>query len=143
MAGPVLITKLRKLEAEKAVNWPESLPHTLRLIHDVSGPSGFSPYQIVFGRDRNLGGIPFEGSECAEEAAAFVDRMRGLDREVASILDAQHAHERDRINKNRRENHPFRVGQLVMLSRPKSVGGNKMKTWWWGAFLPPLAERGK
>ena len=139
MAGRVLITMLRKLEAEKAINWVESLPHALRLIHDVSGPSGFSPYQIVFGRDRNLGGIPFEGSECAEEAAAFVDRMRDLDREVASILDAQHAHERDRINKNRRENHPFRVGQLVMLSRPKSVGGNKMKTWWGGPFY--LRER--
>jgi hypothetical protein len=139
VAGRVLIAALRKLEAERAINWVESLPHSLRLIHDTSGPSGYSPYQIVFGRDRNMGGIPYEGSECAEEAGAFMDRMRILDREVASILDTLHALERDRVNKNRRDSHPFRVGQLVMLTLPKSVGGNKLKAGWRGPYY--LRER--
>ena len=129
VAGRQLIMVLRKLHAEKAVNWVEALPHALRLLHDVSGPSGFTPYQIVFGRDRNLGGIPRRGSEKGEEAEDFFDRMRQLDREVAGVLDALHQKEKDRVNQDRRASHPYRVGQLVWVARPKQVGGNKIQTW--------------
>ena len=129
VAGKHLIMTLRKLNAEKAINWMEALPHTLRLIHDTSGPSGLSPYQIVFGRERNLGGLPWEGSEWAEEAEDFFGRMRELDREVASILDTQHTQVKDRVNRDKRDSHPFKVGQLVLLARPKQVWGNKMRTW--------------
>ena len=82
VAGRQLITVLRKLHAERAINWVEAMPHALRLIHDSEGPSGMSPYQIVFGRDRNLGGLPKKHPDEAEAAVEFLDRMRTLDEEV-------------------------------------------------------------
>lgn len=59
VAGKTLITTLRKLHFEENVNWVEALPHALRLIHDRVGEGGMSPHQIVFGRDRNLAGLPY------------------------------------------------------------------------------------
>ena len=49
-----------------------------------------SPYQIGFGRDRNLGGIPKKRFDEAEAAVGFLDRMRTLDEEVANILNDFH-----------------------------------------------------
>ena len=65
MAGKTLITILRKLNAEGGVNWVEALPRAIRMQHDLVGEGGLSPYQIVFGRERNLAGIPYEPVENA------------------------------------------------------------------------------
>jgi hypothetical protein len=139
VAGRQLITILRKLHAERAINWVEAMPHALRLIHDSEGPSGMSPYQIVFGRDRNLGGLPKKHPDEAEAAVEFLDRMRTLDEEVANILNDLHNKEKEKVNQDRRSGHDFQVGQLVWVVRPKPLGGHKLQTWWVGPF--PIKER--
>ena len=53
-AGQQLMEHLRKIKAEKTTNWVEAMPAALRQIHDAPGESGLSPYQIMFGRQRNL-----------------------------------------------------------------------------------------
>ena len=58
-AGQQILEILRKLNAEQKINWVEALPQVLDRIHDVKGESGFSPYQILFGRERPLAGIPY------------------------------------------------------------------------------------
>ena len=55
MAGQQLMERLRKMNAEVTINWVEALPQVLDRFHDTPGESGFSPYQILFGRERCTG----------------------------------------------------------------------------------------
>ena len=59
-AGGQIISFLRKLHASEGINWVEALPRALRLHHDLVGEAGLSPYQILFGRERNLAGLPYK-----------------------------------------------------------------------------------
>ncbi len=53
------------------------------MYHDNRGDSGYSPFQIVFGRDCFVAGarLPIE-RECVG-ASDFMDRIEWLDREVS------------------------------------------------------------
>ncbi len=59
VAEKQLITQLQKLHDEQVVNWVEALPRALHFIHDRPGEGGFSPHQLLFGREKNLAGLPF------------------------------------------------------------------------------------
>ena len=90
VAGKQVIRCLRRLiadEEEPGVTWVELLPKVLRCIHDAPGESGFSPYEIIFGRHRPLQGAPYTPERRAEDAVTFFDRMAKLDRKVAAILN--------------------------------------------------------
>ena len=58
-AGQSLMEILCKIYEEKNINWVEALPQSLDRYHDVPNLSGLSPYQIVFGRHRSLGNVPY------------------------------------------------------------------------------------
>ena len=74
VAGKSLITTLRKLQADHEINWVESLPRVLRLRHDLPDPhTGFSPYNLVFGRERPLGGLPYTAVRASPDAEEFLD----------------------------------------------------------------------
>ena len=58
MAGKTVIQVLRRLHAEDRINSAEALPRAVQVYHDLPGPSGVPPYEIVFGRRiRSMGGI--------------------------------------------------------------------------------------
>ena len=134
VAGKTLITTLRKLHFEERVNWVEALPHALRLIHDRVGEGGMSPYQVVFGRDRNLAGLPYTPLHCCEDAAEFVERMGELEKSVAGILNKVHEAAQRDVNRGRRAKDPPLVGDWVWVLRPKGVGGCKISSWWLGPY---------
>ena len=50
---------LQKLYADEKFNWVEALAQCLDRIHNVKGESGYSPYEITFGRQRPLAGVPY------------------------------------------------------------------------------------
>jgi len=58
-AGQTLMSILQKLNLEKGINWVEALPRALKVHHDMVGEGGYSPYHIMFGRDRLVPGIPY------------------------------------------------------------------------------------
>ena len=74
-AGRQILDWLNKIRAESDIGWVEALPIMLRQYHDSVGESGFSPYEIVFGRYRNLPGIPQKPPEGSEDALVFLDRQ--------------------------------------------------------------------
>ena len=55
VAGHQVQTRLRKIQLEDGILWPEALPIALRQIHDMPGEGGYSPYEIMFGRKRPSG----------------------------------------------------------------------------------------
>ena len=60
VAGKTIYNLLRKMHTEERLNWVEALPRALRYHHNTIGECGFSPYQILFGRDRPEAGLPYE-----------------------------------------------------------------------------------
>jgi hypothetical protein len=56
-----LLNSLCVEQRPKGHTWVEMLPIALRQLHDLPGPMGLSPYQIVFGgRMRSTGAIPMQ-----------------------------------------------------------------------------------
>ena len=92
---------LRKLNAEKNVNWVEALPLALRLHHDATGPTGLSSHQIVFGRHRNLAGIPHVSLRECEEANDFLDQQSSLNKKLSDQLNEAHNNQADYFNSRR------------------------------------------
>ena len=132
VAGRTIIGILRKLQVEEKVNWVEALPRVLRMYHDTPGESGISPFQVVFGRERNLAGCPYEPLRECESAHAFFDRMSELDAKVAATLNESHWQEARRLNEKRAKPTPYHPGDKVWLLRPKGSAVSKLDTWWVG-----------
>ena len=131
-AGRQLIDWLEKLNTDAEINWVQSLPAVLRQYHDSVGESGFSPYEIVFGRFRNLPGIPHRAPGFCEDAWDFLDRQERVDERVAEILNTKHQLAVDRVNRNRAPRPHFSVGTKVWVYKHKRVGGYKLEPRWWG-----------
>ena len=132
VAGKSLIGILRKLNAEDQVNWIEALPRVLRAYHDNPGESGHSPFQLMFGRDRNLAGAPYELVRECEDSKEFFLRMEELDRLASEALNAQHIAEARRVNAGRSMPPPYHPGDLVWYLRPRGSQVSKLDTWWLG-----------
>ena len=135
VAGRVLQDVLRKLLLDQDINWVEALPRALRILHDTpESVSGLSPYEIVFGRERAMAGLPWSPARECPEAREFFDRMQLIDQSVANALNEAHEALAEKVNSHRRERPPYEVGEWVWYLRPKSVGGAKLQSWWQGPF---------
>lgn len=132
VAGKQFYNILRKLHTEMHVNWVEALPRVLRIHNDTPNDTGMTPYQILFGRDRNEAGIPYAAPNEAEDAKSFFKRMQKIDEKVAKVFSERHQQVADLYNKDKRDMQPFKPGDIVWVLRPPSMGGHKMETWWLG-----------
>ena len=90
VAGEQLQKRLRKLLAEEAVCWVPALQRAVQQLHDVPGQSGLSPYQILYGRDRHMAGVPYESPKVMPDAVAFFKYQREVDAKVAKALEDLH-----------------------------------------------------
>ena len=131
MAGQQLMEKLRKMHADEGINWAECIPAALRLIHDPLGLTGLSPYQILFGRERNLPNIPYEAPKDCEDAQVFLARMAEMDAKVAKILNESHEKRTRSENASRPQAKVFLPGQTVWYRRPEG-SGDKLDSRWLG-----------
>ncbi len=83
MARQQIMERLRKIQIQDKISWVEALPAIIDRIHDTPGESGLSPYQILFGRDRSLAGIPYTPPRECEDAQNFFLHMKRIDKVVA------------------------------------------------------------
>ena len=107
-AVKTLKTALRKLNHDDDINWVEALPRALMHIHDAPGVNNLSPHQIVFGRTRNLPGIPFPAPREVEDAVHFVDRMKSIDQKISETLNDLHDRQSAQHNAHTRARRAFR-----------------------------------
>ena len=124
-----------KLAAEEGRPWVEILPKALRAIHDVPGESGLTPYEIVFGRQRPLAGIPYRPEREAEGATAFLKKMEEQDRWVSKVLQEQQARRANQENKKRKEPSPLPTGSKVGYQPEKKPGADKLEPKWKGPAI--------
>ena len=134
-AGQQLRDKLKKLitdHEEPLCNWVELLPKALRLIHDTPGEHGLSPYEIVFGRHRPLGGMPYRPVRETFGATTFLKLMDDLRQVAAERMNKIHEKRAKSVNAHRRDPPPLKVGDTVWY-RPEPKGGrDKLEPHWKG-----------
>jgi hypothetical protein len=140
VAGKILKQFMRKIQTQHSdMNWVEVLPLALKHLQRTPGESGFSPYQILFGREPLHPGIPFlQSPECAD-ASSFFQRISDLVKKVADILNSLHSKHFDTLNKERKTPSPFQVGQRVWVLRPRGLSADKLQSWWIGPC--PIVSR--
>jgi hypothetical protein len=130
MAGQQVKEILRKiLTDQKRLTWVEALPQALDRLHDAKGPSGLSPYEILFGRPRPLGNLPFAPEKDCEDAIQFFTRMRNMDDRVKSVMEEIHQSQATRANRGRRAPEPFAPGDKVWYRRPENSGAPEDSRW--------------
>ena len=132
VVGAQLQRRLRKLQAEQRICWVEALPIAMRQLHDVPGPSGLSPYEILYGRARPLAGVPYAPPSHAPDAIAFFERQQQVDTHVARVMSDLHAERSRQINAHRREPAPFQPGDKTWWLRPRGRPGEKLESYWVG-----------
>jgi hypothetical protein len=130
-AGQEILERARKIHVENRISWVEALPQILDRLHDTPGETGWSPYEILFGRQRPLAGKPYTPPRVAEDAKAFVERMTNIDEKVAEFLNTKHQREFEQRNRHRKDFPRLGVGQKVWLQRPEG-SGTKLDTRWVG-----------
>jgi hypothetical protein len=131
VAGQQIMEILRKLYAESGENWVEALPRALDCIYDMKGPVGYSPYEILFGRERPLQGLPYPCPGYAEGAQEFFTRMEKLDAEIGQKFRVLHAGQQARQNLQLVEPRVYKPGEIVWYRRPED-SGHKLDTRWLG-----------
>ena len=142
VAGKTLQQVLRRLHNEDRINWVQALPRAVQNYHDLAGPSGLSPYEIVFGgRLRSMGGIPRHPQVEAPDAQDWIRRGKEMDEAVAAELKKVHQKAVEDINANRATRPRFKVGETVWVLRPRHVGTDKLLSWWIGP-CPIVAQKG-
>ena len=64
---------------KKKTNWVEVLPAVVRAWHETTGPSGYTPNEIVFGKHNRTKGPPLaEPKGVAQDAAHYFQRREEL-----------------------------------------------------------------
>ena len=84
--------------------WVECLPQVLDRLHDTPGEGGLSPYDILFGRERPLAGVPYRPPVDCEDSVAFFARMKAIDKVISATLMEKHAKRQEVVNRDRK--HP-------------------------------------
>ena len=142
MAGKTLQQVLRRLHQEDRINWVQALPRAIQNYHDLAGPSGLSPYEIVFGgRIRSMGGIPRNPQVEAPDAKEWIRQGQETDRKVSLKLRELHQAWTEKINATRATRPEFKVGDTVWVLRPRHIGTDKLSSWWIGP-CPIVVQRG-
>ncbi len=128
VAGQTLISKLRLFNQDTGENWLDLLPRALDVIHDSPGESGFSPYQLMFGRDRPMQGLPYTLPRESRDARFFCRDLARMREIAAAVLNRKH------FTHVRTSNEPERIfnpGDLVWYHRPPRTG-DKLDSRWLG-----------
>ena len=120
-AGQQIFERLRRSRFGPGVTWVDVLPQILDRLHDTPGEAGFSPYQILFGRERPLAGLPYQPPVVCEDAKVFFERQKIVDQAVAKLLNDKHLKKEAWLNQRRTEQPPFLVRDLVWYFRPLIV----------------------
>ena len=137
VAGKHVLDRLRLCNQDTGENWVSLLPHVIDTIHDTVGEGGYSPYQIVFGRDRPMSGLLYQPPTRAEDARFFFKRMENLRRKVSEVLNKKHekmphfSSQPERI---------FKPGDLIWYYRPPPTG-DKLDSKWLGPGVVVRRER--
>ena len=131
---------MRKLYLEEARSWFFLIPLAIRIRHDMIDPElGYSPYRLVFGRERAGLGLPWHLARESAEAKDWMDRLEGDRKVVHERLSRRIYALSCREGSARQERH-FTTGDRVWLKRPRGISGTGLQTVWLGPYPKQVGE---
>lgn len=134
-AGKVIRDILRKLFLEEARHWVLLLPLAIRMRHDTVDPElGFSPYQLVFGRDRSGFGLPWSVPHENLEALTWLEKREREEQDLGDRLRKRISDHSRRVS-GQRKLRPFQKGDRVWMKRPKGITGPGLQSVWLGPYV--------
>ena len=109
----------------KGTNWTEILPAVVEAWHEITGPSGYTPNEIVFGTHNRTKGLPLaQPKGIAQDAAHYFQRREeliALARKAVIHVQEALAH---RYTKQRMMYPNFSKGDRVWVRRPRKNLGD-------------------
>ena len=116
----------KALTLKKGKHWVEVLPAVVPRWHETTGPSGYTPKEIVFGKHNRTKGPPLaEPKKVAQDAAHYFQRREVLialaHRAMIQVQETM-AH---KYNKSRRMSPNFSKGDRVCVRRQRKNLGDK------------------
>ena len=107
----------------------EMISHVPRKYHDMPGVSGLSPYEIVYGRQRPLAGLPYSIPKVSEDVVEFFKIMESMDKRVARKLNEEHERRVSKINQSRKEKPLYELEDKVWFKRPAGLTAGLVSVW--------------
>jgi hypothetical protein len=130
--GAQLQKRIRSEKAEAPIPWVESLPRAVQKLNDSKAQHGLSPYEVLYGRHRWTGGVPYKAPVMVDDAVSFFERQKAVDQKVADVLNDLHKRQADQKNRSRKDLEEFAKGDLVWYLRPPRRPGQKLESYWLG-----------
>ena len=128
-AGRQVFERLRKLHLEnRKKNWFREMWRAIQTYHDLPTPSGLSPDQILFTRDRLSGSLPWYTTRLAKDAVEAFKEAEDTAKLVKDALEKEHAKRQDKTPKGPVTS--FKVRGHVWVERPRPLGTHRTKTWY-------------
>ncbi len=87
-------------------------------MHDIPGQTGFSPYEICYGRRRPLKVLPYKPPIITEDAVRFFDSMERTREKIAEQLNHLHQSATDYVNSKRSRKQVYKEGEKGGTSDP-------------------------
>ena len=120
VAGHQLFEHLKKLHLERpGRNWLTSMWRSFQAYHDLPTPSGYSPNQILFRRDRIEQGLPWATPRRALDCEEFMANAEEITASVTVALTKEH--EKRRHYQKKKQVAKYKVGDTVWLDRPSKL----------------------
>ncbi len=125
-----------------------------RLINDLPGYAGLSPYQIVFGRERPMQGAPYWPRYDAVDSERWIEQRREMLQGVSDRLNDVQERTAGQVNRNRRAPRPLTAGARVWYKPERKEGTDKLEPRWKGpgivlervsrdSYILEAAEKGR
>ena len=125
----------KALTLRKGKNSVEHSPAVVRAWHETTGPSGYTPKEIVFGKHNRTKGPPLAEPEgVALDAAHYFQRREELIAPARRAMIQVQETMADKYNKSRRMSPNFAKGDRVWVRRQRKNLGDKTCSYWNGPY---------
>ena len=112
-------------------NWVEVLPAVVRAWHETTGPSGYTPNEIVFDKHNRTKGPPLaKPKEVAQDAAHYFQRREELIALARRAMIQVQETMAQEYNERRRMSSIFSKGDCVWVRRQRKNLGDKTCPYW-------------
>ena len=127
VAGCQLFEQLKKLHLKHpGRNWPTSMWRAIQAYHHLPTPSGYSPHQILFGRDLLEQGVQWATPGKALDSEEFMANVEEMAAKVTEALTKEH--EKRRHYQEKAPVAKYKVGNTVWLDRPSKLSEDRQAT---------------
>ena len=134
----------RELASDKDVNWFEIFFALFRRYHNTELYHGYSPHQLVLGRNKCWSNLQYDHPREFKDASAYFDKIQAGEKEAERLVEKFQADWLSIANQGRKEPQDLQRGDPIWLRKSKTTqdGDSKLLPLWEGPFRNVSRVRG-